>query len=259
MKNLEFRYTFFDDNDKKLDWISNIDYPFLQPFKILIKQGRPVGKTIYLVLVHQNEFYAFGTLNYTKGERFIFFPGIKDTNFTDNLSGVKGILDHITCERNKKSFHIKLRNKSRKVPKFPITEIYPDHFYWFSLALGDPNYLQKLKNLRYIFSAPKSDSTRRLNELMFCFQDLIHHIISPPENKLFDDEFLNFNFFISKDKVFNQKNIKIISPIKVLPRKSIGKIYELDLLETDFKIVINLSRLRYRSILEKDMARIYHN
>ena len=259
MVDLEFRYIFFDNDYIKLNWISDINYPFLQSLQILIKQGKPVGKTIFLLLECQKEFYAFGSLNYTKGERFIFFPGIKDTNISDTFSGVKGILDHITCEKDKKSFHLKLRNNTKRMPKFPITEIYPDHFYWFSIALRNPDFLQKLKNLRYTFSVPKSDSTRRLDELMSCFQDVIHHIINPPENKLFDDEFLNFNFYISRDKVFNQENIKIISPTKTLPRKSIGKIYEIDLLETDFKIVVNLSRLRYRNILGEDMSRIYHN
>jgi len=261
MKSYQFKYIFSDeeDLDLELDWTEDINYPFLSPLNIIFYSGKPVGKIAYLTLTYQSVEYAFGTINYSKGEKFIFFFGLKDPRIYDTLSKKRGILSHITLDRDKKNFHIKFQDDQTRAPKFRTTEFENDHYYWFSIALGHPNSLRPLKNLKYDFRTPKSDGTRRINEISYSFDKISHKILTIPENTLFDDEFLNFDFYISTQAVLNNQNIKIIPPTTVLPRTRKGKIYSVDLIETDFKLGICITRMRPRVVLESNLARIYHH
>ncbi|MHA1195339.1 MAG: hypothetical protein ACTSRH_02445 [Promethearchaeota archaeon] len=260
MKSYQIKYIFYDNegNELNLDWTGDINYPFLSPFKVLFTEGRPVGKIAYLILKFKGKFYAFGTIVYSKGGRYIFFSAIKNCCIYDSLSEKRGELLHITLNANKDKFHIKFKNTKTIVPIFKTDEIEKDHYYWFSLALKHPSVLFPLKHIKYNFETPKRDGTRRLNEIFFSREDIINKILTIPENKLYDDEFLDFDFYISKQGI-DETNAKLIPPTNIPPRSKLAKLYNVDLIDTDFKLGIIISRMRKREVLGSDLARLYHH
>lgn len=253
-------YVFIDKNGEELnlEWTSDIKYPFLSPFEVLFTKGRPVGKIAYLALEYEKKQYAFGTIVYSESEKFIFFNGLTDSRIHDTLSNKKGELSHIALEANKDKFHIKFKETSTKAPIFRTDEIEKDYFYWFSLALSHPTTLLPLKHLKYKFDAPKGNGTRRVNEIGISYKDITHKILTIPEKKLYDDEFLDFDFYITKQDI-DETNTKLIPPTKIPPRTQMVKMYTVDLIETDFKFGICISRMRPKEALENNLARIYHH
>ncbi|KKL52692.1 hypothetical protein LCGC14_2282920 [marine sediment metagenome] len=195
---------------------------------------------------------------YSVGGRFIFFSGLSDSRILDTLSRRKGILSHITLEANKDKFHIKFKDIKKRAPTFRTDEIEKDYFYWFSLALRHPTALLPLKHLNYNFATPKGDGTRRLNEIGNSYKNITHRILTIPKNKLFDDEFLDFDFYITRQDI-DDTNTTLIPPTKVPPRTQQAKLYNVGLIDSDFKFGISISRMKPREILGMDLARIYHH
>ncbi len=263
MTNFMIQYKFPDEISKKfkLETTNDINYPYLIPFEILFNEGKPVGKINYLVLQFEDKFYALGTLNYSRRGRYIFFTGLSDTKVYNSKYKISGEILHLTCEWDLKSFHIKIKDNSKIIPKYPITKINEGHYYWFSLSIKYPEYLKLLKNFEYEFSTPDNDTQRRINEFLKGSENMVHKILTLPEKGTLDnDEFINFNFYISHMDYFDRRNIKIICPFGQPPKnfESKGKIYEVDLKDTDYKIIINVSKIRYRKNLGNDKARIFH-
>lgn len=254
------QYVFRDINGKKLDleWTNDINYPFLSPFEVLITKGRPIGKIAYLILEYEEKQYAFGTIVHSVGDRFIFFSGLTDPRIYDTISKKKGELSHITLEANKDKFHIKFKDTKTKAPIFQTDEIEKDYYYWFSLALQHPTVLLPLKHLKFNFDFPKGDGKRRLNELGISRKGIINKILTLPENRLYDDEFIDFDFYITRQDI-DDKNTKLIPPTTMPPRTELARLYNVSLLDTGFKFGINISRMRPRKALEKDLVRIYHH
>jgi len=203
MESYEMQYVFRDINGKKLDleWTNDINYPFLSPFEVLITKGRPIGKIAYLILEYEEKQYAFGTIVHSVGDRFIFFSGLTDPRIYDTISKKKGELSHITLEANKDKFHIKFKDTKTKAPIFQTDEIEKDYYYWFSLALQHPTVLLPLKHLKFNFDFPKGDGKRRLNELGISRKGIINKILTLPENRLYDDEFIDFDFYITRQDI----------------------------------------------------------
>ncbi len=253
-------YVFEDNNGKKLDleWTSAINYPFLSPFEVLFTKGRPIGKIAYLVLEYEEKLYAFGTIVYSIGGRFIFFSGVIYPRIYDSLSKKKGELSHITLEANKDKFHIKFKNFKTKAPTFRTDKIDKDYFYWFSLSMKHPNILLPLKHLKYNFDSPEGDGKRRLNELGISRNNIIDKVLTLPEKKLYEDEFIDFDFYITKQEI-NDKNTKLIPPTTIPPRTQKAKLYNVDLIDTEYKLGICISRMRPRGVFKKDLAYIYHH
>ncbi len=69
------KYTFPNELKEKckVGFTKDLNYPFLKPFEILFNERKPVGKINFQVLKIDNECFALGSLNYSKGKRFIFF------------------------------------------------------------------------------------------------------------------------------------------------------------------------------------------
>jgi len=262
MTDIIIKYSFPKELKKKckVGFTNDINYPFLKPFKILFYEGKPVGKINFQVLKLGNECFAFGTLNYSKGNRFIFFPGLADTKVYDTQYKISGGLEHITCDWNLNSFHFKLKTKKERIPDYPVTKIQEGHYYWFTFTLKSPEYLQKVKDFEYQFTVPDTDKERRALEFFASIEEMENKIITLPGKKLNPDEFLNFNFYISLMDCFDEKNIKVLCRFGEPPEgfKIDAKIYEIDLKDTDYKIVMCVSRHRFRSNLGMDKARIYH-
>ena len=260
MESYEMDYVFSNNNGEELDleWTNDINYPFLSPFEVLLTKGRPIGKIAYLALEYEEKLYAFGTIVYSVGDRFIFFSGVTDPRIYDTISKKKGELSHITLEANKDKFHIKFKDTKTKAPIFRTDEIEKDYYYWFSLALKHPTVLLPLKHLKFNFDFPKGDGKRRLNELGISRKDIIDKVLTLPENKLYDDEFIDFDFYITRQDI-DDKNTKLIPITTMLPRTQQARLYNVNLLDTDFKFGICISRMRPRKALEKDFARLYHH
>jgi len=168
-------------------------------------------------------------------------------------------MTHITLEKDKKKFHIKLQDANTKIPIFRPIEIEKDHIYWFSFAIKYPSLLKQLKHLKFNSIVPSSAAEKRWKFIDNSFKEITHKILTLPEDMLYDDEFINIDFYLSKKPVLNSDNIKLIPPVKITPRTRKGKIYSLDLLETDYKLGICVTRWRPRNALENDPARIYAN
>ena len=262
MTDLMIKYTFPKELKKrcKVGFTNDINYPFLKPFEILFNEGKPVGKINFQVLKIGNECFALGSLNYSKRNRFIFFPGLTDTKVYDNQYKISGDLEHITCEWNLSSFHIKLKDSKERIPDYPVTKIQEGHYYWFTVSIQTPEYLQELKDFEFQFSAPDTDQERRISEFLASIEEIENKVITLPGKNLNPDEFLNFNFYISLMDSFDDKNIKVLCPFGEPTEdfKINAKIYEIDLKDTEYKIVICVSRQRIRSNLGMDKARICH-
>ncbi|MFX1297353.1 MAG: hypothetical protein ACFFD2_21170 [Promethearchaeota archaeon] len=181
-----------------------------------------------------------------------------DLQIYDTISKKKGELSHITLEANKDKFHIKFKDTKTKAPIFRTDEIEKDYYYWFSLALQHPAVLQPLKHLKFNFNFPKGDGKRRLNELGISRKGIIDKILTLLENKLYDDEFIDFDFYITRQDI-DDKNTKLIPPTTMPPRTQLARLYNVSLLDTNFKFGINISRMRPRKALENDLVRIYHH
>lgn len=149
--------------------------------------------------------YAFGTIVYSEGSRFIYFSGLRHLRIYDTLSEKHGVLSHITLEANKEKFHIKFQDKKTKAPFLKPTEIEENHYYWFSMALTHPKHLKPLKNLMYDFEIPKSAVEKRLSFLNNSYAHITHKILTIPENILYEDEFLDFDFYVSKHSILDNK------------------------------------------------------
>ena len=154
----------------------------------------------------------------------------------------------------------KLKTKKERIPEYPVTKIQEGHYYWFTFTLKSPEYLQKVKDFKYQFTVPDTDKERRTSEFFASIEEMENKVITLPGKKLNPDEFLNFNFYISLMDCFDEKNIKVLCRFGEPPEgfKIDAKIYEIDLKDTDYKIVICVSRQRFRSNLGMDKARIYH-
>ncbi|MHA1439479.1 MAG: hypothetical protein ACTSPD_18065 [Promethearchaeota archaeon] len=262
MSDLMIRYKLPEEIKKnfKVGFTKDIEYPFLKPFEILFNEGKPVGRINYQILQIGDDCYAFGALNYSKGNRFIFFPGISDTKVYDSQYKISGIIEHITCEWNLNSFHIKLKDSSERIPDYPVTKIQEGHYYWFTLCLQSPEFLQELNEFEYVFSSPESDKERRVKEFLASIDGMENKIIKILEDKLDIDDFVNVNFYISKLDNFDNNNLKVICPFGE-PTKDLKSrviIHKIDLIDTDYKIIINVSKQKLRSNLGTDKARICH-
>lgn len=200
MKEYQFRYTFYDEEGSQLDLecTDDINYPFLSPLEITFKEGKPAGKIAFLTLKYEDKDYVFGTIVYSKGERFVFYSGLKDLSFNDTFSKKQGIINHITLEKDKKKFHIKLQDANTEIPIFRPIKIEKDHIYWFSFAMKHPSLLKQLKHLKFNFIVPSSAAKKRLKFIDNSFKEITHKILTLPEEMLYNDEFINIDFYLSK-------------------------------------------------------------
>lgn len=104
----------------------------------------------------------------------------------------------------------------------------------------------------------KGDGKRRLNELGISRKDIIDKVLTFPEKRLYDDEFIDFDFYITKQEI-DFKNTKLIPPTTMSARTQQAKLYNVDLIDTDYKLGICISRIRPREVFKKDLARIYYH
>ncbi len=108
------------------------------------------------------------------------------------------------------NFHLKLKDNKKRIPDYPVTRIQEGHYYWFTLSLQSPEYLQELKDFEFQFSAPDTDQERRISEFLASIEDIENKVIILPRKNLEPDEFIIFNFYISLMDCFDDKSMLLI-------------------------------------------------
>lgn len=208
---------------------------FIRPFRLLIEEGKDIGKINYLFYQEKNyegkqiSTYTFGALCYTLGKRLLFFPGLIKRKILwwfpmiKNFIPPEGLVDHFTIESDFKSWHITtLVNKQKEkrkrwLPSFKLLEIQPNLYFWFGLSIQNANLLELTpKEVKWPLLQGSYEDLRR-KEVIFkkSREGAKFHILKLPENKK-RDTFLHFDVLVDKRKFkwFRTSNLKSVVPFK---------------------------------------------
>ncbi len=254
-------YPFNSTNYKQLKDNVPLDHPLIKPFKILFRNGKPIGYLIYLFLRYNNENYLIGTLTFTKGGRILFFPGIHNLKIID--SNVNYIIEHFTCEYNLKNFHIKIQNDNLKIPSIPLTEFYKDFYHWFTIAFHTVENLVKISRIPHLVPMPKNDTIRRIGEIKNAFKLNTFLIFEFNTRKTKKSEFWNLELYITKNDSIEKESLRIFSPL-AKPAKKIPpndfRTGEIKCNDIDIKIFVVISILKKKNnkILPHNLGHIFY-
>ena len=147
--------------------------------------------------------YLLGTIVFTPGQRTLFFPGFRKLTIPHPNTKRIHEIHHITCEKSMKEGHLKFRNRNIQFPDF-LTEEVSIYYFWFGLAIDKLQVLfstPKHKELIKFPSKMKNDIDRRLNLIRGFYKKGIGFDIG--ERKIEQNEFLNFEFFLTQNQNCN--------------------------------------------------------
>jgi hypothetical protein len=187
-----------------------------RPFRQLIATGKPIGKINYIFFKGNRwPTRVLGTLCFTPGGRFLFFPGLTDRKINWSISGGKkfsfffnyGFIDHFTLEENLREWHttiIASSDKSKvKLPAHMTLQVGKDIIFWFGLTIQDPDVLETTPEEHSIsFPCHPQDSKRRIKQIIDAREGSIFHMVHLPEKVLIrNGEFVHFDFFIANSSI----------------------------------------------------------
>lgn len=116
-----------------------------------------------------------------------------------------------------KQGHFKFINKTIKIPSFIIPELFKSYNHWFGLSINRPENLFVAKKYTRLIITPKTDTERRINQIIKCSRPGITFNFNNVDiNK---NEFLNIDFYITKNDKFNPNDIKIITPFGIVENR----------------------------------------
>jgi hypothetical protein len=184
------------------------DSALVRPFKKLMQEEKPAGKTAFVFYRQDNISFVLGSFTFT-GRRIIFFPPSTLTRvvYTPNGKGLTSErynIEHFTLEEDFTNWHITLYQKLTENIRYPTirtTMVSHDVFLWFIMAIPHPTRLEPMpKTQQYLLKAPNVIDLQRRKQIML--QSVEGNIfpvtelsVSPPT-----PYFINFEFFIGKEK-----------------------------------------------------------
>jgi len=181
----------------------------VRPFRILIDEGKPVGKISHLFLMSDSS-YVLGALCFTEDSRLLFFPGLISrtpqwyVKGQSNLLKVKSgcYVDHLTLEADLESLHVTMLDldsrKSVWLEKFRTKKPADDLIYFFGLSVKSERMLEPCpQEIRFQFSSTPQDCERRANIIEENARDSKSEVLKLPFTATeSDDCFLHFDFLI---------------------------------------------------------------
>jgi len=178
----------------------------VKPFRKLMKDGKPIGKTAFVFYHGENSYYVIGSFAFT--ERIIFFPGSTtpsrvvlvsdDRNFTtENIDNI----EHFTLEKNFVDWHVRFSQRKKKYPTQKTKRINDNVFLWFVMAISDQNKLEVMpKTQEYRLRAAHQQDLKRRRGLMLDSVDGCLFPVTGISYEQSSPHFLNFEFFVSSKK-----------------------------------------------------------
>jgi hypothetical protein len=200
---------------------------FVRPFRVLIEEGRDVGRINYL-FCHEDRapVHTFGALCYAPSKRLLFFPGlvVRKLLWHSKLKGFippQGFIDHFTIEPNFETWHIttlidgKKEERKNWLPSFKLFELQPNIYFWFGLSIQDIEELELTpKTVRWPFLHGSQEGLKKKTDIvMKAREGAKFQILQLPENKK-EGTFLHFDILIDnrKFKYFKKFDLKSVAP-----------------------------------------------
>jgi hypothetical protein len=168
-----FRFNFPFGDTSKIDDESAL----LRPFRKILRDGEPMGKIVYSFHEENNRQYILGSFVNTE-KRLIFFPGVKIRKITrapdgtnPSQNGIIQNLDHLSLERNWRTWHCTLLQKETrgdKYNKMNTKKIDDSLFLWFVMGIKTPDVLEQTPNVQEIKikGFTMNDMNRRLKTIL---------------------------------------------------------------------------------------------
>jgi len=192
----------------------------LRPFRRIAQSGKPTGRINYVFFQEGNSLYNLGALCYSPKKRLLFFPGLtyrsiqwfRAPDRTLREQDLLGIFDHLTLMPDFKRGHITTLTNKRI--NYRTTSIATETWFWFGMStmstIGLEPFYSKVK---FSFACPPVDSARRIKDIVRAREDAVFHITSlPGTDKVRNDEFLIFEFFIGPDEQFLASGFRVVPP-----------------------------------------------
>jgi len=186
------------------------DNPYFRHLEPLIELGKPTGKYQIIQLKYLNTIYLLGTIVFTPGKKTLFFPGFRKLEIPHPKTKIIHNIHHITCVKSMKEGHIKFRNRKIRFPDF-LTNKIDIYYFWFGLAIDKPQVLFSLPKHKELIKFPikiGDDINRRLNLIEDFYKKGLGFDIG--NRKIKQNEFLNFEFFLTQNQNFDTSDFLII-------------------------------------------------
>lgn len=188
--------------------VRNDTSALVRPFRLLIDEGKPIGRINYL-FYRSNRSFVLGSLCLTPGHRLLFFPGlvVRTPSWYSRgkiLHLVKerdALIDHLTMEADFASFHattLRFDSTRRLLSSYKTKRVVEGLSYWFGLSVQSEKVLEECPDeIEFPFSSPLQDSERRTRIVIDSREGAKFHIIElHPAAKLVTSCFLHFDFFV---------------------------------------------------------------
>jgi len=181
----------------------------VRPFRILIDEGKPVGKISHLFLMSDSS-YVLGAVCLTPARRLLFFPGLVSRTPQWYMKGQSDLLkmksgcyvDHLTLEAGLESLHVTMLDldskKSALLEIFKTKKTANDLTYFFGLSVRSERMLEPCpQEIRFQLSSTTQDCERRANIIEETARDSKSEVLKLPFTATeSDDCFLHFDFLI---------------------------------------------------------------
>lgn len=195
----------------------------LRPLRRIARLGKPTGRINYVFFQENKSYYIAGSLAYSPESCVLFFPGLTIRSLKwfqrkhqmVRKEGPLEVIDHLTLEPGYERGHIttstykRIRHKTRLIGGNTV--------FWFAMSMRSPLLLEPLySKVSFSFTCPSSDIDRRIEDIMKAREDAVFHLMSLAGNdKVGDNEFLHFEFFIGPGGEFSAKDFPIVQPLLV--------------------------------------------
>jgi hypothetical protein len=192
----------------------------VKPFRRLIEEGKPIGKTAFVFYREGNLYYVLGSFAFT--ERIIFFPGLSFSRVVHTPDG-RGLandeidnVEHMTLEKNLIDWHVRLVCRNKKYTSQKTRRIKDNVFLWFVMAIPNCLKLEPMpKTQAYKLVSPHQQDLERRRELML---DSVECGIFPVTEMNYSPAFPHFlNFEVSSGK---SKELDLPEELFVMPPPS---------------------------------------
>jgi hypothetical protein len=178
----------------------------VKPFRKLLEEGKPIGKTAFLFYREDNSYFVLGSFAFTN--RTIFFPGLNFSRIIHTPDGrdltpnhTANNITHFTLESNFIDWHIKPVQKEIRYPSQKTRRVNDDVFLWFVMGIPDVTKLESMpKTQEYLLKAPHQGDLERRQKIMLESVDGSIFPVTEMTHNPIASYFLNFEFFVSKRK-----------------------------------------------------------
>lgn len=245
------------------DESTNQESVLVKPFRSLLTEGKLIGKLKYIFYKEGNTFFTLGT--FVKSKKYLlFFPGLVTTKLTKSpadgeFNDIMHI-DHFSLEPNLRKWHITMKEKrteGKRVKSKNTKRVSDTLFLWFVLGVKSIDKLEKTpKKQKIVLQSPNFlDLKRRHKEMINSRKNSIFHI-TELDYDINKNYYLNYEFFVSKEKLIDYPTIETIytakhlSSNKELPHVEKSRAHILSI--NDFSGSVYVRITKNPGILEED-------